>query len=83
MNLSKLVPTLAGLVSDPNEHVREAAVCALVEIYRNVGERVRRDITRLDSKQGAQLPVLPDPARVALTLHPPPPPHHSHPFQQA
>jgi hypothetical protein len=34
------------LVSDPNAEVREAAMSTLVEVYRNVGDVVKRDIEK-------------------------------------
>ncbi|XP_039109639.1 CLIP-associating protein 2 isoform X7 [Hyaena hyaena] len=42
--LSKLVPHLCILFGDSNSQVRDAAVLAMVEIYRHVGERVRADL---------------------------------------
>lgn len=42
--LSKLVPHLCILFEDSNSKVRDAAVLAMVEIYRHVGERVRVDL---------------------------------------
>lgn len=38
---------MAKLLADPNEHVREAAISALVEAYRHVGERVRTDLSKM------------------------------------
>uniref|UniRef100_A0A8C6BXQ0 CLIP-associating protein 1 n=1 Tax=Monodon monoceros TaxID=40151 RepID=A0A8C6BXQ0_MONMO len=42
--LSKLVPHLCILFGDSNSQVRDAAVLAVVEIYRHVGEKVRVDL---------------------------------------
>ncbi|XP_036353587.2 CLIP-associating protein 2 isoform X1 [Ochotona princeps] len=42
--LSKLVPHLCALFGDSNSQVRDAAVLAIVEIYRHVGEKVRVDL---------------------------------------
>ncbi|XP_040820557.1 CLIP-associating protein 2 isoform X12 [Ochotona curzoniae] len=42
--LSKLVPHLCVLFGDSNSQVRDAAVLAIVEIYRHVGEKVRVDL---------------------------------------
>nr|XP_055176869.1 CLIP-associating protein 2 isoform X3 [Nyctereutes procyonoides] len=42
--LSKLVPHLCILFEDSNSKVRDAAVLAMVEIYRHVGERLRVDL---------------------------------------
>ncbi|TSK31383.1 CLIP-associating protein 2 [Bagarius yarrelli] len=44
LSLSKFVPHLCTLTGDQNPQVREAAVTALVEVYRHVGERVRADL---------------------------------------
>ncbi|KAM9601353.1 CLIP-associating protein 2 isoform 10-T10 [Trichechus inunguis] len=44
--LSKLVPHLCVLFGDSNSQVRDAAVLAIVEIYRHVGEKVRVDLHR-------------------------------------
>lgn len=42
--LSKLVPHLCVLFGDSNSQVRDAAILAIVEIYRHVGEKVRVDL---------------------------------------
>ncbi|XP_037702698.1 CLIP-associating protein 2 isoform X2 [Choloepus didactylus] len=42
--LSKLVPHLCVLFGDSNSQVRDAAILAIVEIYRHVGEKVRMDL---------------------------------------
>ncbi|KAM9164675.1 CLIP-associating protein 2 isoform 8-T9 [Pangshura tecta] len=42
--LSKLVPHLCILSGDSNSQVRDAALLAIVEIYRHVGEKVRADL---------------------------------------
>lgn len=44
--LSKLVPHLCILFGDSNSQVRDAAVLAIVEIYRHVGDRVRVDLSK-------------------------------------
>ncbi|XP_045153418.1 CLIP-associating protein 2 isoform X18 [Echinops telfairi] len=44
--LSKLVPHLCVLLGDSNSQVRDAAVLAIVEIYRHVGEKVRVDLCK-------------------------------------
>ncbi|KAK9396508.1 CLIP-associating protein 1-like [Crotalus adamanteus] len=44
--LSKLVPHLCLLSGDSNSQVRDAAILALVEIYRHVGEKVRIDLNK-------------------------------------
>ncbi|XP_067609762.1 CLIP-associating protein 2 isoform X22 [Pseudorca crassidens] len=52
--LSKLVPHLCILFGDSNSQVRDAAILAVVEIYRHVGEKVRVDL----SKRGIPLARL-------------------------
>ncbi|KAM6169858.1 CLIP-associating protein 2 isoform 15-T15 [Rhynchocyon petersi] len=44
LGLRKLVPHLCVLLGDSNSQVRDAAVSAIVEIYRHVGENVRMDL---------------------------------------
>eukprot|EP00074_Homo_sapiens_P086163 XP_016861454.1 CLIP-associating protein 2 isoform X28 [Homo sapiens] len=42
--ISKLIPHLCILFGDSNSQVRDAAILAIVEIYRHVGEKVRMDL---------------------------------------
>ncbi|XP_075601622.1 CLIP-associating protein 2 isoform X15 [Balearica regulorum gibbericeps] len=44
--LSKLVPHLCTAFGDSNSQVRDAAIVAIVEVYRHVGEKVRIDLTK-------------------------------------
>ncbi|XP_014797486.1 PREDICTED: CLIP-associating protein 2 isoform X17 [Calidris pugnax] len=44
--LSKLVPHLCTAFGDSNSQVRDAAILAIVEVYRHVGEKVRIDLTK-------------------------------------
>lgn len=44
--ISKLVPHLCILFGDSNSQVRDAAILAVVEIYRHVGEKVRMDLCK-------------------------------------
>ncbi|XP_068940559.1 CLIP-associating protein 2 isoform X5 [Petaurus breviceps papuanus] len=46
LGLSKLVPHLCILLGDSNGQVRDAAVLAMVEVYRHVGEKVRVDLSK-------------------------------------
>ncbi|XP_035172084.1 CLIP-associating protein 2 isoform X47 [Oxyura jamaicensis] len=46
LSLSKLVPHLCAAFSDSNSQVRDAAIQAIVEIYRHVGEKVQIDLTK-------------------------------------
>ncbi|NWR71389.1 CLAP2 protein, partial [Centropus unirufus] len=44
--LSKLVPHLCTAFGDSHSQVRDAAILAIVEVYRYVGEKVRIDLTK-------------------------------------
>jgi HEAT repeat len=46
LGVSKLVPVVAKLLSDPVSSVRDSAFNTLVEIYRFVGERLRHDLIK-------------------------------------
>ncbi|XP_041532963.1 CLIP-associating protein 2 isoform X5 [Microtus oregoni] len=46
--ISKLVPHLCILFGDSNSQVRNAAISAVVEIYRHVGEKLRSDLCKRD-----------------------------------
>ncbi|XP_013201958.1 CLIP-associating protein 2 isoform X13 [Microtus ochrogaster] len=46
--ISKLVPHLCILFGDSNSQVRNAAISAVVEIYRHVGEKLRSDLYKRD-----------------------------------
>ncbi|XP_031199716.1 CLIP-associating protein 2 isoform X15 [Mastomys coucha] len=46
--ISKLVPHLCVLLGDSNNQVRNAAVSAIVELYRHGGEKLRIDLCKRD-----------------------------------
>ncbi|XP_051467944.1 CLIP-associating protein 2 isoform X9 [Apus apus] len=46
LTLSKLVPHLCTAFGDSNSQVRDAAILAIVEVYRHVGEKVRVDLAK-------------------------------------
>lgn len=46
--ISKLVPHLCILFGDSNSQVRNAAISAVVEIYRHIGEKLRSDLCKRD-----------------------------------
>ncbi|NXD83217.1 CLAP2 protein, partial [Halcyon senegalensis] len=46
LTLSKLVPHLCTAFGDSNSQVRDAAIVAIVEVYRHVGDKVRIDLTK-------------------------------------
>ncbi|XP_059478999.1 CLIP-associating protein 1-A isoform X3 [Neocloeon triangulifer] len=58
LSLSKLVPTVAKLLSDPVATVRDMAFSTLVEIYRHVGERLRVDLVKKQLIPATKLPAL-------------------------
>lgn len=58
LSLNKLVPSIVKCVSDPTPAVRDAAFNTLVEIYRHVGDRVRKDLETRGNVPSAKLPVL-------------------------
>uniref|UniRef100_UPI0035900983 CLIP-associating protein 1-A-like isoform X5 n=1 Tax=Myxine glutinosa TaxID=7769 RepID=UPI0035900983 len=66
LSLNKLVPHMCNLLGDANSQVREAAMVALTEVYRHVGERVRADLTRKGLPQARLTAVL---ARFDEVLH--------------
>lgn len=58
MKISAMLPKMLPLLADQNGQVREACACALTEVYRHVGERVRRDIERNSKAPQAKLQAL-------------------------
>ncbi|XP_021242314.1 CLIP-associating protein 2 isoform X12 [Numida meleagris] len=46
LSLNKLVPHLCAAFGDSNSQVRDAAILAIVEVYRHVGEKVRLDLSK-------------------------------------
>lgn len=58
LHISKLVPHIVRLLSDPNVSVRSTAFQTLVNIYKHVGERLRTDLQRKYSIPQNKLPLL-------------------------
>ncbi|KFR09966.1 CLIP-associating protein 2, partial [Opisthocomus hoazin] len=56
--LSKLVPHLCTAFGDSNSQVRDAAILAIVEVYRHVGEKVRVDLTKRGIPPGRRLQTI-------------------------
>lgn len=52
------VKTMGGLIGDRDADVREASMSTLVEVYRNVGNRIRRDLGKLDGIPPAKMQIL-------------------------
>ncbi|XP_050425014.1 CLIP-associating protein 1 [Adelges cooleyi] len=46
ITISKIVPMIVKLLSDPNVQVRHKAFETLVELYKHVGEKLRNDIQK-------------------------------------
>ncbi|KAL1140354.1 hypothetical protein AAG570_000286 [Ranatra chinensis] len=46
VSISKLVPSLIKLLSDPNSLVRDTALSTFLNIYRHVGDRLRNDLIK-------------------------------------
>lgn len=46
ISIFNVLPSLTKLLVDPNETVREACCCALVEAYRHVGTRLRIELSK-------------------------------------
>jgi CLIP-associating protein 1/2 len=44
--VSRLLPSIVDLLSDPTAPVRDVAFSTLVEIYKHVGERCRQDLQK-------------------------------------
>ncbi|XP_022240538.1 CLIP-associating protein 1-B-like isoform X6 [Limulus polyphemus] len=55
LTLSKLMPSVVKLLSDPNSQVRETANNTVVEIYKHVGEKVRHDLMKKYNIPAAKL----------------------------
>eukprot|EP00041_Stephanoeca_diplocostata_P028482 m.809085 g.809085 ORF g.809085 m.809085 type:complete len:1324 (+) comp23382_c0_seq5:240-4211(+) len=58
LNLNSQFSKMAQLLSDRDEGVRDASIRTLAEYYRNVGERVRRDLQRVDGIPANRLTTL-------------------------
>jgi len=56
--VSKLVPAIVKLLSDPNLVVRDTAMNTLADVYRHVGERLRQDLIKKHSLPPTKLPAL-------------------------
>jgi len=56
--VSKLLPHIVKLLSDPTATVRDSAFNTLVECYKHYGERLRQDLCKKYSIPSARLPAL-------------------------
>lgn len=58
ITLSKFIPSIVKLLSDPTATVRDTAFSTIVELYRHIGERLRVDLQRKNIVPAAKLPAL-------------------------
>lgn len=56
--LSKLMPAIVKLLSDPHSQVRDTAVSTLIEIYKHVGDRVQHDLSKKYNIPSPKLQML-------------------------
>lgn len=58
ISLSKFIPGIVKLLSDPTSSVRDTAFSTVVELYKHIGERLRMDLQRKNLIPAARLPAL-------------------------
>ncbi|XP_073995349.1 CLIP-associating protein isoform X12 [Rhodnius prolixus] len=58
ISISRLVPGLVKLLSDPNALVRDNALNTLAQVYRHVGERLRIDLIKKHNLPPTKIPIL-------------------------
>ncbi|XP_069703536.1 CLIP-associating protein 1 isoform X4 [Periplaneta americana] len=58
LSVSRLVPSIVKLLSDPMSIVRDTAFNTLVEVYRHVGDRLRIDLQKKHNVPASKLPAL-------------------------
>ncbi|XP_014258947.1 CLIP-associating protein 1-A isoform X3 [Cimex lectularius] len=58
ISVSRLVPNLVKLLSDPNAAVRDNALSTLANVYRHVGEKLRTDLIKKQSVPPTKMPIL-------------------------
>ncbi|KAK8736518.1 hypothetical protein OTU49_005051 [Cherax quadricarinatus] len=58
VTVSRLIPHIVKLLSDPTAMVRDCAFNTLVECYKHYGERLRADLTKKHNIPPAKLPAL-------------------------
>ncbi|XP_069183085.1 CLIP-associating protein 1-B isoform X33 [Procambarus clarkii] len=58
VTVSRLIPHIVKLLSDPTAMVRDCAFNTLVECYKHYGERLRADLTKKHNIPPAKLPGL-------------------------
>ncbi|KRT85012.1 HEAT domain-containing protein, partial [Oryctes borbonicus] len=58
VTLSKFIPHIVKLLSDPTATVRDTAFSTLVDLYKHVGEKLRVDIQKRNLVPASRLPNL-------------------------
>ncbi|CAG9813465.1 unnamed protein product [Phaedon cochleariae] len=58
LTLTKFIPDIVNLLSDPAATVRDTAFNTLVDLYKHVGEKLRIDLQRRNIVPQAKWPVL-------------------------
>lgn len=58
MTLSKFIPHIVKLLSDPTATVRDTAFSTLIDLYKHVGEKLRVDIQKRNLVPASRLPHL-------------------------
>ncbi|XP_025829154.1 CLIP-associating protein isoform X2 [Agrilus planipennis] len=58
VTLSKFIPQIVKLLSDPTSPVRDTAFITLVDLYKHVGEKLRIDLQKRNLVPPSRLPAL-------------------------
>lgn len=58
LSITKLLPSIIKLLSDPNSQVRDMAVSTIVEIYKHIGDRLQHDLNKKYSIPAPKLQML-------------------------
>lgn len=58
LTISKFIPDIVNLLSDPTATVRDTAINTLVDLYKHVGDKLRIDLQRRNLVPQAKWPAL-------------------------
>ncbi|XP_017770144.1 PREDICTED: CLIP-associating protein isoform X3 [Nicrophorus vespilloides] len=58
VTLSKFIPHIVKLISDPTSTVRDTAFITIVDLYKHVGDKLKIDIQKRNLVPAARLPAL-------------------------
>lgn len=58
VTISKFIPYIATLLSDQSATVRDTAFSTLVDLYKHVGEKLKKDIQKKNLIPPTKLPAL-------------------------